>query len=142
MAAPHNSKRIVVLDNSAAIAILMADEKDSEYAQTLLQKLDQIRFIAPVLWRYEFANTIRMIQKRNRIVESELVQLFADMEALQIEVVEDIQSPGVLREISQAHDVTAYDAAYLELALRRNVAIATCDKQLKAAAIAASIKLI
>jgi len=142
MAAPYNSKRIVVLDNSAAIAILMADEKDSEYAQTLLQKLDQIRFIVPALWRYEFANTIRMIQKRNRIVESKLVQLFADMEALQIEVVEDVQSPSVLREISQAHDVTAYDAAYLELALRRNVAIATCDRQLKAAAIAANIEII
>jgi predicted nucleic acid-binding protein len=136
------AKQIVVLDNSAAIAMLAPDEQDDAYTRKLLLQTDRVRFIVPVLWRYEFANALRMLQKRNRMGEHEFSRLFEDLDALEIEVVSDAQEPSTLRNISLQHDVTAYDAAYLELALRRNVAIATCDKQLKAAAIAASIEII
>jgi predicted nucleic acid-binding protein len=136
------AKQVVVLDNSAAIAMLAPDEQDSSYTRELLLQTDRIRFIVPVLWRYEFANALRMLQKRNRMAEHDFEQLFEDLEALEIEVSSDAQEPSTLRNISLQHDVTAYDAAYLELALRRNVAMATCDKQLKAAATAASIEII
>lgn len=136
------AKQVVVLDNSAAIAMLAPDEQDDAYTRKLLLQTDRVRFIAPVLWRYEFANALRMLQKRNRIAEHEFSQLFEDLDALEIEVVHDTQEPSTLRNISLQHAVTAYDAAYLELALRRNVAMATCDKQLKAAAEKAGIALL
>ena len=136
------AKQVVVLDNSAAIAMLAPDEQDSAYTRELLLQTDRMRFIVPVLWRYEFANALRMLQKRNRMAEHEFAQLFEDLDALEIEVVSDTQEPSILREVSMKHNVTAYDAAYLELALRRKVVLATCDKQLKAAAIAASVEII
>jgi predicted nucleic acid-binding protein len=136
------AKQVVVLDNSAAIAMLAPDEQDDAYTRKLLLQTDRVRFITPILWRYEFANALRMLQKRNRMAEHEFSQLFEDLDALEIEVVHDAQEPSTLRNISLQHGVTAYDAAYLELALRRNVSIATCDKQLKAAAIAANIEII
>lgn len=134
-----SSKPFVVLDNSAALGMLLPDERIDPYAQQLLVQSPDVQFVAPALWRYEIANGLNMALRRGRIEKSDLTWIYAEIKNLDIRVLNDEQSPEVLVQIAQDSGLTGYDAAYLELALRFNAKLATNDSQLKAAATKAGL---
>ena len=135
-------KPFVVLDNSAALGMLLPDERIDEYSQQLLLQSPSVQFIAPALWRYEIANGLNMALRRGRIEKDDLTWIYSEIKNLDIRVLDDEQSPEVLVRTAQSSGLTGYDAAYLELTVRLNAKLATSDKQLKAAAIAAKIEII
>jgi predicted nucleic acid-binding protein len=131
--------RILVLDNSAAMSLIMPDEREHPDAIRLERTILQKDIVVPKLWQFEFANALNMGIKRNRI-NLEHIHLFkAQIDLLDIQ--EDKHSTALesIIELAQTYKITTYDATYLELAIRRNAILATNDKQLKTAAIRAGI---
>jgi predicted nucleic acid-binding protein len=135
-------KPVAVLDNSAALAMAMPDEQTDPRSMQMLEAAQNYQFVVPALWRYEFANSLSMGLKRKRITHMQLPIVFADVAQFCIHVDEAEQAPIRLLEIADKHGLTAYDAAYLELALRLNAKLVTNDKQLAVAAKHSGIDLL
>jgi predicted nucleic acid-binding protein len=142
MSKPPNALPFAVLDNSAALALLLPDERHTDYALALSRRLTDFAWIAPALWQYEFSNAIRMALLRKRIHQDEVTIIFADLQDIDLHVQNVAENPRRLLACAIEHGVTAYDASYLLLALEQKIALATNDKQLKAAAINAGITII
>lgn len=130
---------LLVLDNSAAMSLVMPDEREHPDAIRLEQTVIQKDIVVPKLWKIEFANSLNMGIKRKRI-NREQVRLFqAQIKLLGIEEDDADISVEAIIDLAQQYSVTAYDACYLELAIRHKAILATNDKQLKAAAIQARL---
>jgi predicted nucleic acid-binding protein len=101
------------------------------------------RALVPDLWRCEIANAVVVAERRGRISPSQVAAVSADFEAFaQTIEIDSSAGIGVLIETARRTGLTAYDAAYLELALRRRVPLATLDDELRAAARRAGIEVI
>jgi predicted nucleic acid-binding protein len=132
----------MVLDCSIAVSWCFEDEK-SQATDALLEKLRDEGALVPALWYWEVANVLAIAVRRGR-VEPSLAQVrFALLQALPVRM--DAEATGrAWRETFQlavAHRLTAYDAAYLELAQRTGLELASKDAELCAAAAALGIKL-
>ena len=122
---------VIVIDSSYALALVMPDETRSvSMTQVLSQPL-----LAPFIWPVELANATRNAVRRTRLRERQVTGLCADLDVLDVEIVASWQqSAQRYFEVAQAYDLTPYDALYLDLALTRRCAIATCDQRLASAA--------
>lgn len=136
------SKPLAVLDNSVALAVCMPDEQLEPRSIELLETIRYYQFIVPTLWRYEFANSLNMGLRRKRVTQKNVALIFSELEKLCVHVDGVEQTPMLLLEVAERYALTAYDAAYLELALRLNARLATNDKQLAAAAKLAGLVLL
>jgi predicted nucleic acid-binding protein len=125
----------VVLDASMAISWLFDDEH-TESAHAVLRRVAVEGAIVPSLWRLEVANVLRNAIRRGRCDEAHAEHSFRRLERLPIEPDEEMfaQAWGTTRMLSRAEDLTLYDAAYLELAIRKGMPLASCDAALVAAA--------
>ena len=98
----------------------------------------------PSLWRYEALNVLLLAQREGRISPNDAASIWSKLQALPIKI-DELKTNALWTEtfrFAQTYKLTIYDAAYLELATRRGSALATLDKQLRAAAISAGIELI
>jgi predicted nucleic acid-binding protein len=89
--------------------------------------------VVPSLWWFEIRNILVVNERKKRITEPDTAVFLRDISSLKIRIDRDPQEAGILR-LARAHRLTAYDAAYLELALRERIPLATLDKSLSAAA--------
>lgn len=87
----------------------------------------------PALWLLEVGNLLLSAQRRQRITADKRRELAAAAAALRIKVDREPVASSALDDIAASHGLTAYDAAYLELALRRGLPLATLDDALIAA---------
>jgi len=129
-----------VLDCSVAMAWVFADEATDETAR-LLDSLVDDRAYVPSLWPVEVAGVLLAATQRGRIGLEERSAIRANLEALPIEI--DPVSPsrawGAALDLARKHELSAYDAMYLELAVRLQVPLATLDRKLRTAGEAAGI---
>jgi predicted nucleic acid-binding protein len=126
---------VCVLDCSVAAAWLFDDEADPE-TDALLARVAEEGAMVPNLWHLEVANVLRQAERRGRITAA---QVNAGLEALsELPIHTNTETAArAFRDVvalARAHDLTTYDAAYLELALRSGVPLATRDRALLAAA--------
>ncbi len=132
-----------VLDNSVALAWCFADER-SPAIIALLHRVTETGAHAPQLWSIEALNSLLSAERRHRITTAERHALLSRLRDLRITV--DVEtSDRVWRETAQlaaAHGLTAYDATYLELALRLALPLATRDVALTQAARQSGVELI
>ena len=132
-----------VLDASVSAAWLLNDES-SAYADRLLKRLaDGIEAVVPAIWRYEMANILWVGVRRERLAAADAEQLSQWLAALPIFVDTgsvDAVMTGV-SGVASHYDLSVYDAAYLELALRRGLPLASLDQRLVVAAKAAGVSL-
>lgn len=133
----------LVLDASLALSWALPDEA-SVYGDAVLAQVAASGALVPGLWPHEMANGLVMAQKRGRYTTAQRMVFVEELLRLPIEV----ETPGV-RDIldgqaalAERYGLTAYDAAYLDLALRRGIPLATQDKAMKAAAGKAGAKLV
>lgn len=122
-----------VLDCSVAVGWCFEDEND-DYSIKVLESLAKKTAVVPNLWFYEVANVLLMAQKQKRISQAVVSQFVNSLSQMPIEVVttlnHDMQD---LILLSSKYNLTAYDGAYLELALKLGLPLATLDKKLIAA---------
>lgn len=124
-----------VLDCSVTVAWFFRDEASPAFYDIQ----DKTRFglaVVPELWRFETINVLLQAEKRNRIKAAEVNQHIELLTALPVEV-DGHATPDVWRQtlsLSRDYGLTAYDASYLELAIRRGLPLATKDMILRKAA--------
>ena len=133
----------VVLDASATLPWCFEDEATPE-TEALLDDLRDGSFaVVPAHWATEVMNGLLVAQRRGRIDAERVARFGVDLSALPIRI-EPGHPPtswnGVI-DLAMEHGLTAYDAAYLELALRLELRLATSDQALRRAAMSAGCRL-
>jgi predicted nucleic acid-binding protein len=120
-----------VLDSSVALSWVLPDEQPSR-VDALCDRLIEEPAVVPAIWVLEVGNVLLTAARRERISRSELDRLSALLSGLPIETDTDGIAPGLDQVLTIARDnaLTTYDAAYLELAQRRSLPLATLDRRL------------
>jgi predicted nucleic acid-binding protein len=132
-----------VLDCSVTLAWLLPDERGAA-TDALVDELQRTTAVAPAIWPYEVANALLVAQRRARIGDNDLTRVRRALGALPIEV-EAVASDHILSAVSDLGrrlDVTSYDAAYVELAARRRLPLATLDARLRKACAALKVQVL
>jgi predicted nucleic acid-binding protein len=132
-----------VLDCSLALAWALPDESSPKAAGFLESLNPDDRFWVPALWWYELSNGLIVAQRRRRLTEAERMQLTQLYDALPIQTDVNLNPDTAWRfqTIAKEEGLSAYDAAYLELAQRRGLGLATLDRALILAARKAGVAL-
>ena len=119
------------------------DEAGRQYGLGVLASLSTKRAVVPMLWFYEVGNGLLMAHRRKRITFDQIDGFLTRLKALPIDAAE--QLPAELLELpalAQKHSLTNYDAAYLALAMRLNLPLATTDSDLRRAAGTAGVGMV
>ena len=134
---------MIIVDASIALAWCLADEAD-DYAERVLQRVGSEAAAAPAHWPLEVANGLLTAERRGRISTDEINDVAIMLNRLGIEVVpiELTTSLWTVLETAREHGLSEYDAAYLDLARFRGVALATLDETLQAASRRAGVPLV
>lgn len=131
-----------VLDCSVAMSWCFEDEAD-HYSDRVLDALKEGDCVVPGLWPLEVANVLIIAERRKRLKEADSMRFVDLLQSLP--VVMDDETPGralgATLSIGRENGLTAYDAAYLELAMRRGLPLATRDKTLLAACKKSGVKV-
>jgi predicted nucleic acid-binding protein len=131
-----------VLDCSVTMAWCFDDEA-TPYTDGVRDSLADMRAVVPSIWPLEAANATLMGERRKRLDEARSRRFFVLLEALPIVVDDETSSRafGDIVHLARTYLLSAYDAAYLELAIRRGLPLACNDGKLKTAALAAGVVL-
>lgn len=134
---------VFVPDASATLAWFFEDET-SEPTETLLARLKSgDTAVVPKHWPVEVANALLVAVRRGRITKDKAARFFRDLLALPIRT-DSAGSEitfGKVFSFAEQYGLTVYDAAYLELANREGIALATLDEDLQKASRAAGVPL-
>ena len=133
----------LVLDSSAALAWIYADET-TEAVQQVFEMVAENGALAPSLWRLEVANSLTVAVRRGRIDMPFRNAALADLALLDIAIDPhtDAHSWTTTLHLADRFRLTLYDAAYLELAHRRSLPLASLDEELRAAGRALGVALL
>ena len=127
----------VVADASYCAAWILSDESSVPAERLLTQAmLGAIELVVPALWHYEMLNLLRSAVRRKRLSADDMDLAVEALECVPMKL-EDLPGPPARRRIlhlAMQFELSAYDAAYLELADRFKIALRTNDAKLKAAA--------
>jgi predicted nucleic acid-binding protein len=124
-----------VLDCSVAISWCLVDEND-DYANAILAMMPDSEACVPGIWSLEIANTLVVAERRNRMTKKQSEQAIALLQSLliQVDLFTDAKALDATLKLARQEGLAAYDAAYLELALRLQLPLATLDTRLAEAA--------
>jgi predicted nucleic acid-binding protein len=129
-----------VLDASVSATWCFPDEAHGT-AEAAFDLLAGDEAIVPALWWFEIRNILVVNERRGRIDAVETACFLADLERLSIRIDREPDSETVLA-LARKHNLTGYDAAYLELARRQGLPLASLDRALVAAARADGVPLL
>lgn len=97
--------------------------------------------VVPSIWRYELLNALIVNERRGRLTAEDVRQALADLAEMRLERDGD-HDEALLLSLARRHSLSAYDAAYLEVSVRRTLPIASLDRRLVDAAVDANVVLI
>jgi len=132
-----------VVDTSMALAWGLPDEESSSADEFWREVHAEVPLHIPALWWYECANALATARRRGRLTEDEAVRLGSLLSALPVSTAANPAGDDVSRLQRRAvkHGLSAYDAAYLDLADRMKIGLATLDQRLAKAAHADGIRV-
>ena len=132
-----------VLDNSVALTWCFKDER-TPATTALLDRLTEEGATAPQLWPLEALNVLLAGERRGRLDRDTRLALMSFLARLPITIDAETSDRtwDATARLAEAHRLTAYDAAYLELAQRLGLPLATRDATLIAAAAAAGVAVL
>ena len=122
----------IVIDNSVFLSWCLGDEVDPTAAHAM-QRVAEEGGIVPRIWWYELRNALVTNERRGRISPQQVADTLADSMVLGIEI-DDEHDGSLILDLARGHSLTVYDAAYLEVAVRRSLPLATLDQRLVNAA--------
>jgi len=125
-----------IIDCSITMSWCFADE-GSDASTKIQDRLVAETALVPAHWFLEIANVLAMAEKRNRITPADSTEFLRLLRTLDIEVDGEASDRAFdhLLPLCRSHRLTSYDVAYLDLALRRQLPLATLDDELRAAAV-------
>lgn len=121
-----------VIDCSVTMAWLFNDEGTAE-TTSLLNRMSHETALVPALWFIEVTNVLALAERKGRITSSQSDAFIASLQKLDIERDDDASDRAFTHLLAacRAHHLTAYDAIYLDLAVRRGLPLATLDEDLR-----------
>ena len=133
----------LVLDSSATLAWIYGDETPEAIGRVFDAIADNGALV-PTLWRLEVANSLTMAVRKRRIDPDFRRAALADLALLDITTDQQTDSYAWTDTVNLADhfNLTVYDAAYLELARRRMLPLATLDQELQTAATAIGVTVL
>ncbi len=131
-----------VLDGSVTLAWLFQDEQDP-YADAIIARLPNLEMLVPRLWHLEIANVLLVGERRKRCSQADTTQWLAYLTGLSIvlDSETEMRAWSDTLNLARQYGLSAYDASYLELALREGIPLATLDAPLKGAAQAVGVSI-
>src|SRR4051812_5570678 len=131
-----------VLDGSVTMAWFFKDESN-DYADAVSDGMHQSQAFVPCIWPLEVANTVIVGERRKRSTPAQAATWLGLLGQLPITVDAETTTKAWRDTLglARAQNLSAYDAAYLELAMRRGLPIATLDEGLKTASAAVGVAL-
>ncbi|MBX4858599.1 type II toxin-antitoxin system VapC family toxin [Rhizobium sophorae] len=126
-----------VVDASVAAAWLLADE-ESRTAEEALSFLETEDALVPDLFWHEIRNILLTAERRKRISNEDVLACLMRLNSLPLRTVSSEDHLPILR-LAGKYQLSAYDAAYLALAVAENVSLATLDAKLERAASAENL---
>lgn len=129
----------LVPDASAILSLAFPDE-GSGYAVAVIEAIDADQAFVPTLFWFELRNALIIGERRGRITPAQTMAMLSDLGLLPFEVDEMPREDSVFA-LARGHNLTIYDAAYLELAQRKGLPLATVDKALIKAALAIGVPI-
>jgi predicted nucleic acid-binding protein len=132
---------VLVLDASVVLAWAIEDERHVQAVDTLtrLRSSDEAR--VPALWWFEVRNALASNERRGRLTEADTATLLRGIARLPVATDRSPDETGVLT-LARRHRLTVYDAAYLELAQREGLPLASLDRALRGAATVCGVALL
>jgi predicted nucleic acid-binding protein len=124
-----------VADASITLAWFFVDEA-TPYSRAVRARLRRTTAVVPTTWPYEEVNSIAVSRRRRRLTEAQADRFLRLLQVLSVEIdaVDLAGVSGSVASLAAREHLTVYDAAYLELAMRRGLALATQDTRLRGAA--------
>ncbi len=130
------------MDASVALAWAFPDEA-SDYAEEVLVALNGLTIVVPALWTIEITNAVLVAERRKRVAQPE-VRRFVEL-LRELTVVMDSQTVAEsirnILPLGREHGLSAYDAAYLDVAMRHDAPLATLDRVLRKAGRKAGVEI-
>jgi predicted nucleic acid-binding protein len=120
---------MIVIDASTALAWAFNDDN---FADRFADQLASERLLAPPIWRLEVVNVILRNERQRLITLEQGNRILAALNAIDVEIV-DSQAAQALEQLAafaRPHQLTAYDAAYLDVALKSSATLLTLDQNL------------
>lgn len=124
-----------VLDCSITMAWCFEDESTT-FTESILDHFNNLRAVVPTIWPLEVANVLLLSMRKKRLTEVQAAHFIDALNTLPI-VVDPSTSAKAMHSIfviANAYQLTIYDAAYLELAIREGIPLLTMDADLANAA--------
>ncbi len=133
----------IVVDASIALAWVHGDER-TDVVETVFRRIGRTGAVVPAVWPLEVANALTMAVRRGRTSPALRDRALSDLTEVPIRVDDETNAHAWTATIKLAdfHGLTVYDAAYLELAQRRRLPLATLDKELRAAAVKSGVEIL
>jgi predicted nucleic acid-binding protein len=133
-----------VLDNSVTMRWFFGDGKPQElaYAGKVLDAMQVVKAFVPMTWGLEVANVIAKAEARALVTEARSGAFLEMLEGVEIEVDAATFAHALADtlQLARRYKLSAYDASYLELALRLGIPLATLDEDVQKAAKKAGVK--
>ena len=134
---------VFVVDCSIAMAWLFHDEATPR-TTALLNRLATETALVPAWWFIEITNVLAMAERKGRITPTQSDAFIADLGKLGIERDEEapLRAFTYVLPLCRKHRLTSYEAIYLDLAIRRNLPLATLDDDLRKTAKKLGVRLL
>jgi predicted nucleic acid-binding protein len=129
-----------VVDASVAACWLLPDERHV-VAEAAYKIIAYDQAMAPALWWFELRNMLVVNERRGRLDSAKTTRALRLLRALPVGIDTGVEEDALM-QLARQHRLNVYDAAYLELALRKGLPLATLDAALAIAARAESVSLI
>lgn len=133
----------LVIDASVTLSWCFPGEANS-FSQGVLNALEAgVEAVVPCLWPLEVTNILIAAERRGRITTELAEEFLSDLRELSVTVdpADIMLTFENIRQLAREHNLTAYDAAYLELAIRKGIPLVTLDADLKKAAISSAVEI-
>ncbi len=120
------------------------DDEVDEYSELVMDRLNTDGAIVPQIWTYEVVNALLVGERKKRLERTQSLWILERLQQLPISV-DNLRPNNVMSEIlalGGKHKLSAYDSAYLELAVRLRLPLSTRDSALEKSASSAGIKIV
>ena len=131
-----------VIDASVTLAWGFADEANA-YVDAVLESLTTAEAIAPAVWPLDIGNALIVAERRGRLSKADSARFLSLLEQLPISVEQETPARmlGEIIALAREHNLSTYDASYLDLAMCQGLPLATRDEALRRAALACGVPL-
>lgn len=134
---------MLVLDCSITMAWLFEDEKTEKTEQILNDIVSTTTALVPSLWLLEVTNTLLVGEGRKRLTPAQVIHFLETLKHLDIQFDHHMnydQGESILH-LARSYQLSSYDAAYLHLAMKHDIPLASLDKKLLSCAKACGVKI-